>query len=196
MHGAANSGFAAEGGGKGQAGFSLVELLVAVAVAVVIAAVSLPAMSAYYGESCLKTVIYEIAAMLKEAKQRALATDSYHAVSFNTENGRVSLLSGRGADGKWNTADDEVVRSFRLAERGGGLSFGYGSCGPVPGYAATSDGVTFQTNNTAVCNPDLTGNAGTIYVRSGSGAAMAITLNSKDFNFTLWRWNRGRWVRL
>jgi prepilin-type N-terminal cleavage/methylation domain-containing protein len=180
---------------KGRAGFTLVELLVTVTVAGIVASVAMPLLNKYYGGSCVKAVIYEIAGMMKEAKQRALTADSYHAVCFNTGNGRISLVSGRGPDGKWNTADDQLVRSFRLADKGGGVSFGYGGCGPIPGYAATTDGVTFQSNKTAVCNPDLTGNAGTVYVRSGS-AFMAIVLNSQDFSYALWRWNGIKWERL
>jgi prepilin-type N-terminal cleavage/methylation domain-containing protein len=178
------------------AGFSLPELLITITIIGIIAAMAIPAMSSYYGESCIKAVISEIAGMMKEAKQLALTQDRYYAISFNTASGRISLLSGRGPDGAWNTADDEVVRSFRLADKGGGLNFGYGSCGPLPNLAATADGVTFQSNNTAVCNPDLTGNAGTVYIRAACGAAMALTLNSRDFSYSMWKWSGKKWVKM
>ena len=85
---------------------------------------------------------------------------------------------------------------FRLSDKGGGLRFGYGSYGPLPGLAAASDGITFQSNNTLVCNGDLTGSAGTVYIISRSGSAMAITMNSSDFSYSMWRWIGKKWVRL
>ena len=74
----------------------MIELLTTVAVIGIISALAVPAVSAYHGECCLKAVIYEIAQMIKEAKQNALANEKYYAIGFNTADGRVSLLSGRG----------------------------------------------------------------------------------------------------
>jgi len=176
-------------------GFTLPELIVVVAIVIVIAALALPAFRSLYEGCCLKVAMTEIAAMIREAKQNACTDGSSYAVGFATGSGRISLISGRGADGSWNTGDDRVVRSFRLQEKGGGLRFGYGDHGPLPGLAATTDGVTFQSNNTLVCNPDLTGNAGTVYLVAPCGAAMALTMNSRDFGYTLWRWGGGKWER-
>jgi Tfp pilus assembly protein FimT len=172
------------------------ELLTVVVVVGVISAIAIPSFSSYYEECCVNAAASEITGMIKEAKQKALTAEQYYAIGFNTDAGTVSLLSGRGHDGTWNTADDPVVRSLRLADKGGGLRFGYGTYGPLPGLASTTDGVTFQTNNTLVCNQDLTGNAGTVYLITRFGAAMAITMNSRDFGYTLYKRSGNRWVKL
>jgi prepilin-type N-terminal cleavage/methylation domain-containing protein len=177
-------------------GFTLMEFLVVVTLIVVLATVALPAFSDYYEGCCVKAAVVEIAGMIKEAKQNALCAGKDYAIGFDTGSGKVSLISGKGHDNKWNTADDEVVRFFRLMDKGGGLTFGYGGYGPLPGLAAASDGVTFQSNNTLVCNGDLTGNAGTVYIISRRGRAMAIVMNSTDFGYALWRWNGKKWVKV
>lgn len=176
-------------------GFTLLELLITLTVVVVLGAIATPLFASFYGSCCLKAVMWEIAGMVKEAKQCALS-EKYYAISFDPARGSFSLLSGRGSDGEWNTADDEVVRSVRLKDKGGGLCFGYGSYGQIPGYATSDDGITFPNNNTLICNPDLTGNAGTVYIRSSHGGAMALTMNSTDFGYTLRRWNGSGWEEM
>ena len=115
-------------------GFTLLELLITLAVVAILGAISTPFFLSFYANCSLKTVMWEIAGMVKEAKQSALG-EKYYAISFNPEAEKISLLSGRGPDGKWNTPDDEVVRSIRLRDKGGGLCFGYGSYGRIPGIA-------------------------------------------------------------
>ncbi|MRR53540.1 MAG: prepilin-type N-terminal cleavage/methylation domain-containing protein [Deltaproteobacteria bacterium] len=176
-------------------GFTLLELLITLTIFIILGAIATPLFASFYGTCCLKAVMWELAGMVREAKQCALS-EKYYAISFDPAKGSFSLLSGRGDDGKWNTPDDEVVRTVWLKEKGGGLCFGYGSYGKIPGlgYADSDDGITFPNNNTLICNPDLTGNAGTVYIRSSHGGAMALTMNSTDFGYTLRRWDGSGWV--
>lgn len=186
------------GGGRlagSGSGFTLLELLLAISILALLVAVTTPLFASYYGECCLKAVMWELEVMIKEAKQSALG-ERYYGICFDPGNGKITLVSGRGDDGEWNTGDEEEVRSLRLGSKGGGLVFGYGSYGPVPGYASADDGITFPNNNTLICNPDLTGNAGTVYIQSGHGAAMALTMNSVDFGYTVRRWNGSRWEKM
>ena len=134
-------------------GFTLVELLVVVTLIVIASSIALPAFSAYYEKGCIMAAVSEIAGMIREAKQFALVHDRCYALGFSPASGKVSLISGRGPDGKWNTGDDPLVRTFRLADKGGGLRFGYGSYGPLPGLAADRDGVTFRVKQHAGLQP-------------------------------------------
>jgi prepilin-type N-terminal cleavage/methylation domain-containing protein len=182
--------------GARKAGFTLLELLTAIAIIGIIGAVAFPALSAFYGGCCVKAAIYELTGMLKEGKQNALSNGTYYAITFNTNDGIISLVSGRGSDGTWNTPDDPVVRSLRLSDKGGGLRFGHGSYGPLPTLVAAPDGISFTTNNSCVCNPDLTGNGGAVYIMSASGAAMALKMNSTAYGYFMYRWDGKEWVQM
>jgi len=178
-----------------QKGYTLVEIMVVLAIMAILGAVAIPALTSFYGECCIKTAVCELTDMIKEAKNNALNDGCDYAVGFNTNSGTISLLIGKGGDGKWNTDDDIVKRSFCLARKGGGLRFGYGDYGPPDGLAKASDGVSFS-NNTLVCNPELTGSSGTVYLYSAFGAAMALTMNTTDYGYTLRRWDGKKWVKL
>jgi prepilin-type N-terminal cleavage/methylation domain-containing protein len=178
-------------------GFTLVELLTVTAVIGIISAIAIHSFSLYREKCCVMAAVSEIIGMIKEAKQNALCDGKYYGVGFKPD-GKVSLISGKGPDDKWNTADDQVVRSFSIADKGGDLRFSCGSNGAAPGCTAVPlGGISFQNNNTLVCNDDkLTGSAGAIYLISRGGSAMAIVMNSTDYGYKLWKWDGSKWVRL
>jgi prepilin-type N-terminal cleavage/methylation domain-containing protein len=185
-------------GQKGESrGFTLVELVAVVAVIGVVSAIAIPKFNFYYESSCVQAAVSEITGMIEDAKRNALCDCRDYGVGFDTASGKISLISDKGRDDKWNTADDKVVRSIRLVDKRGGLSFSFGTRGHAPGCdAVPPDGVSFNSNNTIVCNERLTGNAGAVYISSRSGAAMALVMNSEDYGWKLYKWNGKKWVRL
>jgi hypothetical protein len=134
--------------------------------------------------------------MIREAKTKALQEHAY-AIHFQPPDGNVTLISDRGPDGKWNTSDDTVVRSFRLGDKGGGVRFGYGSYGPLPRSVETATGLAFGKpgNGILLFNEDMSGNSGTIYMISSSGSALAVVVSSVKDGYAMHRWNGSGWVR-
>jgi prepilin-type N-terminal cleavage/methylation domain-containing protein len=181
----------------GRQGFTLLELIIVLAVIGILSAIAVPAFSSFYGKCCVEAAAAEITSMIREAKQNALDGRDY-AIGFDADTGRISLLSGFGADHEWNTPDDPVIRSFRLADKGGSLSFGYGSYGTPTGLVAHPDGINFHgfhAYHALVCNPELTGNGGAVYIKSSSGAAIAISMNTKDYGYKVYSWSGKKWMR-
>ena len=177
----------------GTGGFTLLELLVVIAVMACLGAIATPLAASIYGKCALKTAMADICLLVREARGLALSSADPHAVTFNPVTGRACLAAERGPDNKWNTADDRVLSTVKIVGRGGGLRFGYGSCGPIPGLATSDDGITFQVNNSMVCNQDLSSNAGTVYLVAGNDTAMALTANSSANGYRLRRCSNGKW---
>lgn len=174
-------------------GFSFIEILTVLSVISLLGALATPPCLKYYGSFCVKAAANDIVNLMKEGKMRSLeGTD--HALFFSSEEQSVTLVSGKGADNRWGTSDDMVLRSLRLRDKGGGLRFGYGSYGPVYGLTAAPDGISF-TNNRLFFNDELTGTAGTIYLISSSGAAMAIVLDTRDAGCDIYWWNGRNWIK-
>lgn len=172
-------------------GFTLFELLIVLSVIGILAAVSSPLYSSVYQEICVKAAMDDIVNMVREVKACALG-GSYYAIVFDTAGNTLTKISGRGTDGKWNTDDDEKVRTIRLKGR---VRFGYRDHGPLPKSAAAPDGVAFD-DNIYICNDRMTGTAGTVYISSSSGAARAIVINSINEGYVLWKWSGKGWIKL
>jgi Tfp pilus assembly protein FimT len=167
-------------------------MVVVVSIMSILAAVATPVVTNYYADCSMKMAVCEICEMVNEARGLALASNNSVAVTFEPTTTVISLVSDRGSDGRWNTADDTVIRSFRLANKSG-IRFGYRNCGPVPGLASETDGITFQTNNSMVCNQEMSSNAGTVYLMLHGSRVTALTFNSMDTKITIRECRGGKW---
>ena len=183
-------------GNRRESGFTLLELIIVVAIVSVLSAIAVPAFSSLYGDYCLKAAVWELKDMFKDAKLLSIQ-DKPCAITFDPVHGKATLYSGRGDDDKWDTGDEQVVREMRLASKGGALSFGYSNRGPVrkPNKLAdTDDGISFA-NNRFASEEGVVGSSGSVYIQSASsGGAMALTFNTMDFSCTVRKWDGKDWV--
>lgn len=174
-------------------GFTLLELILVIAIISVMSAFAVPAFSSLYGDICLKRAVLEIKGMFKDAKLLSIQ-DKSCAILFDPAKGRATLYSGRGPDDKWDTGDETLVSELDLSEMGGGLSFGYGARGPVGRPA--EDGISFDDNR-FVSREGIVGAAGSVYIQSASsGGAAALVFNSADFSCSVYRWDGKDWIEM
>lgn len=179
-------------------GFTLLELILVIAIISVMSAFAVPAFSSLYGDICLKRAVLDMKTLFKDAKLLSIQGKSC-AILFDPAKGRATLYSGRGPDDKWDTGDETLVSELDLSEMGGGLSFGYGTRGPVRNpreLAKTDDGVAFQYNR-FVSDEGVVGIAGSVYIQSASsGGAAALVFNRADFSCSIHRWDGKDWIKM
>lgn len=172
-------------------GFTLLELILVVAIISVMSAIAVPAFSSFYGDFRLKSVAREIRDLIRDAKLLSIQ-DKPCAILFDPDRCMATLVSGKGPDDEWGTGDESVVRTLTLPE---GVRYGYGSRGPLKGRTKAEDGISFGDNR-FVCDAGITGDWGAVYLQSQAGSAMAITVNSKEFNLGVYKWRGGAWAEI
>ncbi len=130
---------------QGVCGFTLLELLVVIALVLIISAVSVPVYSQWVNNLEYRTTARSVFHALREARSMAVATCLEHRVEFDPLNRRYRVIRGnRGFNSNdWNT----VIYDWR-------------QCPP---------GVNFGANIPAIhLNPNGTANAGTISIQDGT----------------------------
>ena len=100
-----------------ESGFTVVELVVVIAIIVLLAAVSVPTATIWLPNYYLRNAAMDIYSNMQYAKTEAVRLNSPYALVFDPGNDRFSLASGPGADGVFGTGGDDVV--VRTVNRSG-----------------------------------------------------------------------------
>lgn len=115
-----------------QAGFTMIELMVTIALFTVVLVFSAEALSRYLAVQSLDAAVREITVQIKEAQQMAEATGNTYRIDFSDPEGASYQLSYRQGSGAWTNA-----RSPKSLPRG--VYFDQVSFGEAPGYHNFTD---------------------------------------------------------
>ena len=175
-------------------GFTVVELVVVLTIIVVLAAVTVPAMSVWLPNYYLRNASMDVFSNMQYAKTEAVRLDSPYAVVFDPGNDRFSLASGPGADGVFGTGnDDVVVHTINLSGYGKNIVFGKGNATvnfDDGGGAFPADSVSFA-NNAVVFDSRGMCNSGSVYLQNSKRAYAVGTLMSGVLRIA--SWSSGAW---
>lgn len=151
---------------RGQKGFSLIELIIAIAVFAIISTVAIPSFVHQSNESKLRDAISMLKGDLENARSRAMRENASVAVLFNG-NGYTIFIdngSGGGTPDNWVRDGDEQLLCTRTL--GNGVSINMSS-------------VTFQNNRTRFTPRGYIGNSGVLRVSNSEGKQVTVDMNNR-----------------
>jgi len=160
------------------AGFSMVELMVVIAVIAILGAVAVPAIINWLPDYRLKRAAKDLHSHLQQAKLQAVRSNGECAVFFNTANNTYQVVGG-GANGIYDgnpvPQNDDVILNFTdLSGYGSAIGFGTGNATQtVPGGAVPAT-VSYGISGVRFNSRGQVRDLGYAYLANSDGAAHAV----------------------
>jgi prepilin-type N-terminal cleavage/methylation domain-containing protein len=177
-----------------QKGFSLVELIVALALLASLLALAAPPLLRSTGDLRLRLAAQELVGTLRTARSYAIRHSANVAVKFRTaRNGEVTFALYRDGDGDGVLnrdidagVDPQVKPPRPLAHLGGGFGFGFPP-GPPPRdpgspdrpLGGLDDPVRFNQSDLASFSPLGTATPGSLYVTDGQSRLAVVRVQNR-----------------
>ena len=169
---------------KGNSGFTLIEMIVVIAIMAVMLAIAVPGFLGMTPRSSLKTAARDMISNLQLARIEAIRGRKTWAVQFDTGSARYRILDDDGADDTWNTTDDNVYKTVNFSDY---RDVSYGSAqGARPGGTVQTDGVTFSAERVTF-KSDGSSESGTVYIKNANGDTFAVGSLSAAGRIKSWR---------
>ena len=176
-----------------QTGFTLLELMVTMAVAAVLLGVAIPAFSVWLPNYRLKNAALDVFSNFQQAKMMAVRANELCRVVFDPGNDRYEIRNSTGG----------TIKTVRLDQYGkpGEVAFGGGNAtknATTSGGSIPGDGVSYDlpapppNDNTVTFNARGMGTAGYVYLENAKGTAYAIGTESSGL-IKMKKWIGGDW---
>ena len=156
---------------RNNSGFTIVELLVVIALIAIIAAIAVPNFIGWLPKYRLRAATQDLYSNFQRAKMGAIKNNNDWAIVFDTNTDSYSIISDYLGSGQ------AIEKTVNLSSYGSGIGFGHGNATqPIPsGGSFPTDNVTYDTpDNTAVFTPrGLAKHSGYAYLANNEGATRA-----------------------
>jgi type IV fimbrial biogenesis protein FimT len=169
-------------GDRLQRGFTIMEMMVAIAILAIMAVVSVPTIRSWIPNQRLRSAANELYTNLQWAKLNAIQKNETWTVSFDPDNLKYQILDG----------SDTSVRTVDLSSYGSSVDFGFGEATTEIGGGGTTDPVTYTGHAAAFNSRGMSGEAGYVYLKNDQDRAYAVGNLTSGFVMVR-RWQGSAW---
>lgn len=170
-------------------GFTLLELIIAIVILVVLAAISVPIFLSWLPEYRLRSAADDLYAHLQHAKIQAIRNNNNWAMQFVESSNSYTIYSNYIDSSDTGTA----VKTINLSDHGSGVGYGRGNATSSIG-TYDADGITYSNNWLIFNRRGMLFNVGCIgyvYLSNNAGSARAIGTPAIAGVVRLRRWAGG-----
>jgi prepilin-type N-terminal cleavage/methylation domain-containing protein len=185
---------------KNIAGFTLVELMVAIAILGVLCAIAIPTFTAWLPDYRLKQAARDLYANLQRARMGAIrANDTWGVLFDNSVTPGRYLIYSLGPNRTWdNGVGDDVLQNITIdLSAYKGVDYGHGKATKnIPGNPfGAGDDISYKTPDRVAVfsNRGTVDNQGYVYLSNGNGNAYAVGTPSPAGVVVLRKYTGGSW---
>lgn len=172
-------------------GFTLLELMVAVAVIGVLAGLAVPNIVAWLPKYHLKIATRDLVSFMREAKMEAVKNNSSVEILFDSSvSPGFYFLDSEPENGDWDTGE----RRVDLGDDNGGIDYGAGNASNKWNGASISSSVTFSGNLLRFSSTGMANTAGSVFLENkNSDISFAVTVLTTG-NIKVREWTGSSWI--